>query len=86
MKIKDSFVLRNIAGINTVISTDSSSGFDGMITLNETGVFMWNILKDGATIETLIDAVVKEYDIDEATASIDSKDFVDKLKSINVFE
>ena len=53
MKIKDSFVLRNIAGINTVISADPASGFDGMITLNETGVFMWNILKNGATVDEL---------------------------------
>ena len=86
MKIKDSFVLRNIAGINTVISIDASSGFDGMITLNETGVFMWNILKDGTTLEELIDAVIKEYDIDKETATKDTTDFVEKLKSINVFE
>lgn len=86
MKIKDSFVLRNIAGINTVISTDISSGFDGMITLNETGVFMWNILKDGTTLEELIDALIREYDIDKETATKDTSDFVDKLSSINVFE
>lgn len=86
MKIKNSFVLRNVAGINTVISADASSGFDGMITLNETGVFMWNVLKDGATIDELIDAVIKEYDIDKETATIDCTEFVEKLKSINVFE
>ena len=86
MKIKNSFVLRNIAGINTVISADVSSGFDGMITLNETGVFMWNILKNGTTIEELIDAVVAEYDIDRDTAKKDTTEFVEKLKTVNVFE
>lgn len=86
MKIKDCFVLRNIAGINTVISTDAASGFDGMITLNETGVFMWNVLKDGTSLDALIDKVVAEYDIDKETATADTTDFVEKLKSINVFE
>lgn len=86
MKIKDSFVLRSIAGINTVISTSTLSGFDGMITLNETGVFMWNILKNGATADELINAVISEYDIDKETASADCNEFIKKLQSINVFE
>ena len=86
MKIKDSFVLRNIAGINTVISADPASEFDGMITLNETGVFMWNILKNGATVDKLIDAVISEYEIDKETATTDSNEFISKLQSINVFE
>ena len=86
MKIKDSFVLRSIAGINTVISTSPSSGFDGMITLNETGVFMWNILKNGATADELINAVIAEYNIDKETASVDCNEFIEKLQSINVFE
>lgn len=86
MKIKDSFVLRNIAGINTVISIDASSGFDGMITLNETGVFMWSILKNGTTLEYLIDAVIKEYNIDRETATKDTSEFIEKLKSINIFQ
>ncbi len=86
MKIKDSFVLRNIAGINTVISADPSAGFDGMITLNETGVFMWNILKNGAAADELINAVISEYDIDKETATVDCNEFIKKLESINVFE
>ena len=86
MKIKDCFILRNIAGINTIISTDSTSSFDGMITLNETGVFMWNILKNGATKNDLVNAVISEYDIDKETASADIDAFLAKLASVDVFE
>lgn len=86
MKIKDCFVLRNIAGINTIISSDTSSSFEGMITLNDTGVFMWNFLKDGATKEQLVDAIVNEYEIDTQTASEDIDGFLEKLKSVDVFE
>ncbi len=86
MKIKDCFVLRNIAGINTIISSDASSNFEGMITLNDTGVFMWNILKNGATKEDLVDKVINEYEIDKETASSDIDGFLEKLKSIDVFE
>ncbi len=86
MKIKECFVLRNIAGINTIISSDASSSFEGMITLNETGVFMWNILKNGATKDDLVNAVINEYEIDEKTASNDIDGFLEKLKSVDVFE
>ena len=86
MKIKDSFILRNIAGINTIISTDSASSFDGMITLNDTGAFMWNILKDGATKDDLVNALTSEYDIDKETASKDIDAFLEKLTSVDVFE
>lgn len=86
MKIKDCFVLRNIAGINTIISSDASSNFEGMITLNDTGVFMWNILKNGATKEELVDKVINEYEIDKETASNDIDGFLEKLQSVDVFE
>ena len=86
MKIKDCFVLRNIAGINTIISSDASSNFEGMIALNDTGVFMWNILKNGATKEELVDKVINEYEIDKETASNDIDGFLEKLQSVDVFE
>ena len=39
MKVKDSFILRNIAGNNVVLPMGASSeSFSGMMTLNETGV------------------------------------------------
>jgi hypothetical protein len=86
MKIKNCFVLRNIAGINTVVSADTSSEFDGMITLNDTGVFMWNALSEGCTRDELVLKVTAEYDIDSDTAARDIDAFIEKLKKIDVFE
>ena len=86
MKIKDCFILRNIAGINTVVPASASSNFDGIITLNDTGVFMWNILAEGCTLNELIKRVTEEYDIDAHTAEKDINVFIEKLKSIDVFE
>ncbi len=86
MKIKDCFVLRQIAGINTVISTSKKTSFEGMITLNDTGVFMWEQLTKGVTLDELVDAMVKEYDIDKAMALSDAEAFIKKLETIDVFE
>ncbi|MBE7092803.1 MAG: PqqD family protein [Clostridiales bacterium] len=86
MKIKDCFVLKNIAGINTVISTNSKTTFEGMITLNDTGVFMWKLLQDGITLDALVEKMVEEYEIDKAVAQKDAQSFIDKLSTIDVFE
>lgn len=86
MKIKDCFVLRNIAGINTVISTSNKTSFEGIITLNDTGVFMWEQLSKGVTLDELVDAMLNEYDIDESVARTDAEAFINKLRSIDVFE
>lgn len=86
MKIKDCFILKNIAGINTVISTSLNTSFEGMITLNDTGVFMWNLLTKGITLEELVEKMVEEYDIDKSIAKKDAEAFINKLMTIDIFE
>lgn len=86
MKIKDCFILKNIAGVNTVISTSLKTSFEGMITLNDTGVFMWKLLEQGISFDDLVEKMVEEYGIDKAIAQKDAQSFIDKLTTIDVFE
>ena len=41
MKIKDGFLLRQVAGQNVVMPMGSDLDLNMMITLNETGAFLW---------------------------------------------
>lgn len=83
MKIKDTFVLSEIGGSYIVIPTGSDTiDLNGMITLNETGYFMWNKLQSDITKDELIDEFLKEYDIDRETVSDDIDEFIDKLRTI----
>ena len=41
MKLKDGFVLRTVAGETVVLPSGDATNFDMMITLNETGRFLW---------------------------------------------
>ena len=86
MKIKDSFVLRQVAGINVIISASAASSFEGMLTLNDTGVFMWNLLIDGSDKNAIVEALINEYDIDTSTAEKDTDAFIKKLSSLDIFE
>ncbi len=84
MRIKDGFVLRNVAGMNVVVSTDIKAKFDGMITLNDTGAFMWRLLEEGTDKQKLLERIIEEYEIDENTASDDIDEFVKKLADAEV--
>lgn len=87
VKIKDGYLLRNIADEWIVIPRgEHALKFSAMIVLNETGAFLWNILKEEKTIADLIDAMRSEYGIDRETAERDVKAFVEQLKSENVVE
>lgn len=88
MKIKSTFVMRNLAGSNVVIPMGSDLvDFNGMITLNETGAFLWECLKEHKTREELIDALMREYagvereeagkDIDEFLAVLDKNGIIE---------
>ncbi len=81
MKIAEGFLLKSIAGTNVVVPTGSNTvSFGNVITLNETGVFLFELLENDTTEENLVASMLKEYDIDEATAKADVAEFVGKLK------
>lgn len=81
MKIKEGFVLRKIADTYVVVAVgEATKNFKGMITLNETGGFLWEELSKGASAGDLEKALLSEYDIDENTAKCDVEKFI---KSVN---
>lgn len=85
MKIKDGYILRQVAGNSIVIAVgDEAVNFNGLITVNGAGTFLWNLLAEGATEEELLAAMRKEYDVDEETAKTDIAEFVDKLKKADL--
>ena len=83
MKIKEGYLLRNVAG-NDVVVPVGNLDFDGMITLNETGSFIWKALENGCTMEELISNFLEEYDVERAVAERDLSAFIQKLKEADL--
>ena len=81
IKIKGGFILREVAGNYIVIGVeDESIDFNGLITINnDVGVFLWEKLVDGTTMEELLKNLMAEYDVDEETAKKDITEFLKKL-------
>ena len=87
MKIRDGFVVRTVAGESVVIALkEVSKEFNGVIRLNETGRFLWDMLVNGADEESLVKALLSEYDVSEDIARADVSSFVSKLKGANIVE
>lgn len=87
MKIKEGFVLRSIAGSNIVVPVGQTSAeFNGMITLNDSGAFLWKELEKGSDVDGLTAALLRDYDVDEQTARSCSAAFIDKLLEAGCLE
>lgn len=80
MKLKEGFLLREVAGQYLVISTASDLNMNKMITLNETGAFLWKLMEEEVSEAVLTAALLTEYDVDEATAQRAVTSFAAKLR------
>lgn len=80
MKIKKGYVMQKVAGENVVIPTSDNLVLNKMITLNETGKFLWELLQKESTAEDLVQALTQEYEVDETTAKASVERFVEELK------
>ena len=81
MRIKPGYILREVVDIYVIIGTGADAYRPNEImSLNDTGAFLWNILKDGAEREDLISRMVEEYDVDEQTASKDVEMYLEQLR------
>ena len=83
MKLKDGFILRTVAGETVVLPTGGTTDFDMMITLNDTGRFLWERLTVGAEETELVSALLAEYDVTEELATQSVAAFVARLKELD---
>ncbi len=79
MKIKDGYLLKEVAG-NYVVVPVGNVDFDGMISLNQTGVCIWKLLETDTDFDHLLSQFLCEYDIDGETAKADLNAFLTKLR------
>ena len=73
-------MLLEIAGDYIIIPTGKTVlEFNGLITVNEVGVSIWNMLQKEVTFDKLVQGILDEYDVEEQIAREDIREFLDKL-------
>lgn len=81
MKIKDGFIKTEIADKIVAIPVGANTvDFSGVVVLNETAAFLWDLMQTDTDKQTLLKAVLSEYETDEESALSDIDAFLQNLR------
>ncbi len=88
MKIKAGFIVRKIIDDYIVVPTgDNIVDFAVAVSLNESGAFLWDILKEETEEAALVQALMQEFEgVDEETAKADVSEFVSMVRENSFLE
>ena len=89
MKKKTGFQVRDIAGEKVLVAYGLENiDFSKMVSLNETACFIWELIEPGEEIDIdkLTSAVMKEYEIDSASARKDIEELLEAWKEEGLME
>lgn len=89
MKAKKGFNLRDICGERIIVAEGKENiDFSNIISMNESSAYLWDKVAklDSFTVDTLVDLLTAEYEVDESTASKDAQDLADKWIEAGIVE
>jgi hypothetical protein len=76
-KQSDGFVEQSVGGETILVPlVDSVAQMNEVITLNELGTFVYNLLKEPKTFEEILSDVLTEYDVSNERAKQDLNNFL----------
>ena len=81
------FVKRKIGTQFVIVAVgEATKRFNGMISVNGTGSFIWDCLEKEITMEELTAALTDQYDVTADVAQRDAADFIETLKGVGAIE
>ena len=87
MKIKDNFILREIAGEHILIPVgEAALRVHGMVTLSESALLLYEKLQSECTEEDLVDVLTAEYEVGRAEALRDVGAFLGQMRQVGILE
>lgn len=87
MKVKNGFMLREVTSNFFVVPVGQTAvEFNGIITLSETGAFLWKQLAMEASSESMIVSLLDAYDISREIAEKDTLEFIESVRNADLLE
>lgn len=81
MKQNPNFLLRDVADSLVIVPVGAAAvDFPGMITLNATGKYLWELLETEQTMNSLVEAMLQRYEVTEQLARNDIEAFLKRLR------
>ena len=80
MKQNPNYILRDVADSLVIVPVgEATRDFPGMITVNPTSQFLWEQLATDQTADTLVAALLAQYDVAEELARKDVNQFLETM-------
>lgn len=73
--MKDDIILAEVEGEGMMIDVEKGTSYF----LNETALLLFKMMKEGNSIDEIKEAMLKEYDVDEADVENDIREFISEL-------
>lgn len=89
MKAKKGFELQNVCGEYIIVPAGIENvDFSRIISLNPTASFLWEKVSslEEFTIETLVEALLEEYEVEEAVAREDCALIIERWAEMELIE
>ena len=87
MKLKNGIATNSIDGESFAIATgEAAKEFNGLVKNNPTAAFIFELLKTEQTEDSIVDAMLEKYEVDEPTVRADVRELLALLKSKNLIE
>ena len=85
MKIRKELLKREVGGEAFLVPLGKTVyDSNGLFVLTELGAFIWDLLPESETEGEILEKILSEYEVDEATARKDLTQFLDKLRDMNI--
>ena len=85
MRIKEGYVLRNVADSGVIVSMEELD-CNHLMTLNQTGMDLWEMLQNDCSLEDLVQQMLSIYDVDEETLRKDILLFLCKIREAGLLD
>ena len=83
MKVSKDYIMREIAGECILVPVGAAAAkFNGLVTMNEVGKYIVELLAEEHTVQELVEKITAEYDVDAQTALTDVKPFLEQLQKV----
>ena len=75
--------MREIAGEHILVPVGAAAArFNGLITMNEVGKYIVDLLSEEHTLQELVEKITGEYDVDAQAALTDAEAFLAQLREV----
>ncbi len=87
MRIKDGFILKDVAGSKVVLPIgERQDELKGIITFNDVGAKIFNMLDGTNSVEEIVRAIAKEYEVSYETVEVDVNNLIEKMRKQGLIE